>query len=166
MKTFKGKPVTLLGQTKQVGDTAPDFHVLNNKSETVNLSDYKSNYIIINVVPSLETTVCDMQTRTVNKELTDRDDVTILTISNDLPGAQARWCGNAGLPNVITLSDYIDLDFANKFGTNMKENRLQARSIFVLDKERKVIYLEYVEEMTNHLDYDQLIGFVKQLPKD
>ncbi|MFA6801645.1 MAG: thiol peroxidase [Acholeplasmataceae bacterium] len=166
MKTFKSKAITVLGITKNIGDLAPDFHVINNKSENVNLSDYKSKYIILNVVPSLDTTVCDIQTRTVNKELTDRDDVTVLTISNDLPFAQARWCGNADLPNMITLSDYIDLDFANKYGTNIKELRLEARSIFVLDKDRKIIYVEYVDEMTNHLNYDELITFVKQLPED
>lgn len=166
MKTFKGKPITLLGETKKIGDVAPEFHVINNKLEEAKLSDYKSRYIILNVVPSLDTTVCDRQTRTVNKELTERDDVTVLTISNDLPFAQARWCGNADLPNVIALSDHVDLDFANKYGTNIKELRLQARSIFVLDKDRKIIYLEYVEEMSNHLNYDQLIEFVKQLPKD
>lgn len=166
MKTFKGKPVTLLGDTKQVGDLAPNFHALNNKNESVNLSDYKSKYIILNVVPSIDTTVCDMQTRTVNKELTEREDVVVLTISNDLPFAQARWCGNSGLSNVITLSDHVDLDFANKFGVNIKELRLLARSIFVLDKNRKIVYVEYVEEMTNHLNYDQLISFVKQLPRD
>ncbi len=166
MKTFKGKPITLLGETKKVGDSAPDFHVLTNKGETTHLSDYKSKYVIINVVPSLDTTVCDMQTRTVNKELTSRDDIAILTISNDLPAAQAKWCGNSGIPNVITLSDHIDLDFANKYGTNIKELRLQARAIFVLDKERKIIYAEYVDEMSNHLDYDKLVEFVKELPED
>lgn len=166
MKTFKGKPITLLGETKKVGDIAPDFHVLTNKNEKSYLSDYKSKYIILNVVPSLETTVCDMQTRTVNKELATRDDMTILTISNDLPASQAKWCGNSGLANVITLSDHIDLDFANKYGTNIKELRLQARSIFVLDQSRKIVYVEYVDEMSNHLDYDKLLDFVKELPED
>ncbi|QWB96494.1 thiol peroxidase [Mycoplasmatota bacterium] len=166
MKTFKGKPVTLLGETKSVGDLAPNFHVINNKNETVELSDYKSKYVILNVVPSLETTVCDMQTKTVNKELTNRDDLVVLTISNDLPATQAKWCGASGLDQVITLSDHIDLDFANKYGTNIKELRLQARAIFVLDKQRKILYLEYVDEMSNHLNYDKLITFVKELPKD
>ncbi len=166
MKTFKGKPVTLIGDTKKVGDSAPDFKVLNNKNEYVALNDYKTKYIILNVVPSLDTTVCDRQTRTVNQELSDIDDMTVLTISNDLPFAQARWCGNAGLDNVITLSDYIDLDFANKYGTYIKELRLQARSVFVLDEQRKIIYTEYVDEMSSHLDFDQLLNFVKNLPKE
>ena len=166
MKTFKGKPVTLLGETKKVGDFAPNFKALSTKNETKQLSDYKDRYVILNVVPSLDTTVCDMQARTVNKELAERDDVLVLTISNDLPFAQARWCGNSGLPNIITLSDYLDLDFANKYGTNIKELRLQARSVFVLDADRKIIYAEYVDEMSQHLNFDELLTFVKKLPKE
>ena len=166
MKTFKGKPITLLGDAKKVGDIAPDFKALSIKNESKNLSDFKSSYIVLNVVPSLDTTVCDMQARTVNKELTDRDDVLVITISNDLPFAQSRWCGNSGLNNVITLSDYLDLDFGNKYGTNIKELRLQARSVFVLDHNRKILYVEYVDEMSSHLNFDELISFVKKLPKE
>jgi len=165
MKTFKGKAITLLGSMKKVGDKAPDFKALNHKGEYVKLSDFNSNYIVINVVPSLDTTVCDRQTRTVNQELAERDDLTVLTISNDLPFAQERWCGNAGLENVITLSDHMELDFANKYGTNIKELRLQARSVFVLDPKRNIIYVEYVDEMSQHLNFDELLSFVKKLPK-
>lgn len=166
MKTFKGKPITLVGEEKHVGDTAPNFKALNTNNETKHLSDYKSRYVILNVVPSLDTTVCDRQARTVNKELAERDDVTVLTISNDLPFAQARWCGNSGIDNVITLSDYLDLDFAHKYGTHIKELRLQARSVFVLDENRIIVYLEYVDEMSQHLNFDNLISFVKNLPKE
>lgn len=166
MKTFKGKPITLIGEAKKIGDIAPDFKVLSNKLDPIKLSDYKTRYIVLNVVPSLDTTVCDRQARTVNKELSDREDVLVLTISTDLPYAQARWCGNAGLTNVITLSDYLDLDFGQKYGTQIKELRLLARSVFVLDEDRKIIYVEVVDEMSQHLDYDQLIPFVKELPKE
>ncbi|MFH0767927.1 MAG: thiol peroxidase [Bacillota bacterium] len=166
MKTFKGKPITLFGEEKHIGDQAPNFKVLNNNNEERRLSDYKARYVILNVVPSLDTSVCDRQARTVNIELSERKDVTILTISNDLPFAQARWCGNSGLENVITLSDYLDLDFAKKYGTNIKELRLQARSVFVLDEHRKIVYLEYVEEMSQHLNFDDLLSFVKKLPKE
>ena len=166
MKTFKGKPVTLLGDMKKVGDKAPDFKALTTKNELVHLKDFKQPYIVLNVVPSLDTTVCDLQARTVNRELSSRGDVLVITISNDLPFAQSRWCGNSGIENVITLSDYLELDFANKFGVHMKENRLLARSVFVLDSKRNVIYAEYVEEMTTHINYDQLIGFVKQMPEE
>ena len=166
MKTFKGKPITLVRDIKKVGDKAPDFTVLSNKYEPIKLSDFKTRYIVLNVVPSLDTTVCDRQARTVNKELSEREDVLVLTISTDLPYAQARWCGNSGLPNVVTLSDYIDLDFGNQYGTLIKELKLLARSVFVLDEDRKMIYVEYVNEMSQHLNYDQLIPFVKELPKE
>lgn len=166
MKTFKGKPITLLGDTKKVGDIAPDFKALNTKNELKSLSDYKSKYIVLNVVPSLDTTVCDVQARTVNTELSEREDVLVITISNDLPFAQARWCGNAGLSNVITLSDHLDLDFADKYGTLIKELRLQARSVFVLNEQREILYLEYVDEMSQHLNFDELIQFIRQLPKE
>lgn len=166
MKTFKGKPITLLGDTKKVGDIAPDFKALNTKNEQKSLSDFKNKYIVLNVVPSLDTTVCDVQARTVNSELAEREDVLVITISNDLPFAQARWCGNAGLNNVITLSDHLDLDFAQKYGTLIKELRLQARSVFVLNEQREILYLEYVDEMSQHLNFDELIQFIKQLPKE
>ncbi len=164
MKTFLNNPITVLGNVLKVGDKAPNFTALSQELEARSLADYDTKYIVLNVVPSLDTGVCDMQTRTINKELVERDDVLVITISNDLPFAQARWCGNAGLDNVITLSDHKDLDFANKYGTNIKELRLQARSVFVLDEKRNVVYVEYIDEMTNHLNYDALLEFVKQLP--
>lgn len=166
MKTFGGKQITLHGATKHVGDLAPNFKVINNKFETKHLADYKTRYVVLNVVPSLDTTVCDRQARTVNKELSERNDIVVLTISNDLPFTQEKWCGSSGLENVITLSDYLDLDFANKYGTNIKELRLQARSVFVLDEKRKIVYLEYLDEMSQHLNFDELLTFIKQLPKE
>jgi thiol peroxidase len=166
MKTFKQNPITVLGDVKKVGDIAPNFKALSQGLEEMSLSDYKTKYIVLNVVPSLDTSVCSMQTRRVNQDLVSREDVTVLTISNDLPFAQSRWCGNAGLDNVITLSDHRELDFANKYGTNIKELRLQARSVFVLDEKRKILYLEYLDEMTEHLNYDKLTDFVKALPKE
>jgi len=166
MKTFKQNPITVLGDVKKVGDIAPNFKALSQGLEEMSLRDYKSKYIVLNVVPSLDTSVCSMQTRRVNQDLVSREDVTVLTISNDLPFAQSRWCGNAGLENVITLSDHRELDFANKYGTNIKELRLQARSVFVLDEKRKILYLEYLDEMTEHLNYDKLTEFVKALPKE
>ncbi|CCV64052.1 similar to peroxiredoxin [Alteracholeplasma palmae J233] len=165
MKTFKGKKITVLGSVKAVGDIAPDFTVLNSELEPASLSDYKEKYIVLNVVPSLDTSVCDLQTRTVNQELADNKDTLVLTISNDLPFAQSRWCGNSGIDNVITLSDYKDLDFANKYGVLIEENRLLARAIFVLNEKREIIYLEYLDEMGKHPNYDSLIEFMKNLPE-
>jgi len=156
MKTFGGNPITVLGEVKKVGDFAHNFKTLNKSLEEKELKDFKEKYIVLNVVPSLDTSVCDLQSRTVNKDLADRDDVLVITISNDLPFAQSRWCGNAGLENIITLSDHRNLDFANKYGVNIKELRLLARSAFVLDEKRKIVYLEYLDEMTNHLNYDKL----------
>lgn len=166
MKTFKNNPITVLGHVKKVGDVAPNFKAIAQDLSEKQLKDYQSKYVVLNVVPSLDTSVCSMQTRRVNQDLVSRDDVTVLTISNDLPFAQSRWCGNAGLENVITLSDHRDLDFAHQYGTNIKELRLQARSVFVLDENRKIIYLEYLDEMSEHLNYDKLTDFVKALPKE
>lgn len=165
MATFGGRPITLVGETKKLGDQAPDFKVMKTNLEWVNLSDYKTPYIVLSVVPSLDTSVCSMQTRTVNEELASFDDLVVLTISNDTPFAQARWCGQAGLDNVITVSDNVLLDFAHKYGTDMKELRLQSRAVFVLDENRKIVYVEYLDEMSNHPNYDKLIAFIKQLPR-
>ncbi|MDD2575707.1 MAG: thiol peroxidase [Acholeplasmataceae bacterium] len=165
MKTFANNPITILGITQKVGNKAPNFKALAQDLSEKQLTDFTAPYIVLNVVPSLDTGVCDMQTRTVNQDLVSRDDVLVITVSNDLPFAQSRWCGNAGLDNVITLSDHRELDFANKYGTNIKELRLQARSVFVLDDKRNIVYLEYIDEMTHHINYDKLINFVNQLPK-
>lgn len=165
MKTFQRNVITVLGDVKKVGDIAPNFKALAQNLEEKELNDFKEKYIVLNVVPSLDTGVCDFQTRTVNQDLVARDDVLVITISNDLPFAQSRWCGNAGLENVITLSDHRELDFANKYGVNIKELRLLARSVFVLNEKREIIYLEYLNEMTDHLNYKELIRFVTELPK-
>lgn len=165
MASFGGMPVTLQGETKKVGDLAPNFKALNTKLQVVSLSDFKEPYVVLSVVPSLDTSVCSLQTRTVNSELASRDDLVVLTISNDTPFAQRRWCGNEGLENIVTLSDNVHLDFANQYGTLMTELRLQSRAVFVLDQQRRVIYVEYLEEMSNHPNYEQLVQFVKDLPK-
>ena len=165
MKTFKGNQITVLGEIQKTGNIAPNFKAIDKNLEEKTLNDFTTKYIVLNVVPSLDTGVCDMQTRTVNEELVKRDDVLVITISNDLPFAQARWCGNAGLDKIITLSDHRELDFANKYGVNIKELRLLARSVFVLDEKRNIIYVEYLNEMGNHLNYEALINFVNNLPK-
>ncbi|MDF2699431.1 MAG: hypothetical protein K0Q49_987 [Haloplasmataceae bacterium] len=163
MITFGGNPLTLVGNQLKLGDKAQDFTVLNNNLEAVKLSDYKHKVKVISVVPSLDTSVCDFQTRNLNEKLTQNKDVVVLTISNDLPFAQARWCGNSGLTNVVTLSDYKDLDFANKYGTLVKELRLQTRAVFVLDENNVVKHVEYLTEIKNHPNYDAVINSVDQL---
>lgn len=163
MKLFKKMPVTVLGKQLKVGDQAENFKVLDHQLEVKQLTDYQTPYIILNVIPSLDTSVCSLQTRTVNETLSTIKDLTVLTISNDLPFAQKRWCGAEGLSEIVTLSDYRDLDFAMKYGVLIEEYRLLARSVFVLDQNRKVIYVEYVDNMSNEPNYDALMEFIHQL---
>lgn len=161
MKTFKQKPITVLGNPLSKGDLAPDFTAINRSLEEKGLKDFDQKYVILNVVPSLDTSVCSLQTRTINEKLASLKNAVVLTISNDLPFAQARYCGAEGLDNIVTLSDHRDLDFALKYGVLIKELRLLARSVFVLDENRKVIYLEYLDEMSLHPNYDQLFEFLE-----
>lgn len=164
MPTFGGKLVTLVGKQVRVGDQVNNFIVLDNDLNPVQFDDFKNfKYRVINVVPSLDTGICDFQTRTINEQLAANDDVVVLTISNDLPFAQARWCGASGIDNVITLSDYKDLEFANAFGTLIEELRLQTRAVFVIDQENQVLYAEYLEEIRTHPNYEALLQFMNHL---
>ena len=160
--TFKQNPVTLLGKEVKVGDTAPNFTVLANDLSPVTLNDSKGKVRLISVVPSLDTGTCDAQTRKFNESAAEiGEDVVILTISNDLPFAQKRWCAAAGIENVQTLSDHRDLSFGEAYGVAIQELRLLARAVFVVDADDKVTYVEYVSEATEHPDYDQAIAAVK-----
>jgi len=152
--TFGGNPLTVLGTQVKVGDKAKNFSLLKNDLSESTLEDYKGKIKVLNIVPSLDTGVCDAQTRKFNKDLNDRDDVVVVTISNDLPFAQARWCGNAGLESAITLSAHKDEVFALDYGVLIKELRLLSRSVMILDKNDLVTYVEYVSEGTNHPNYD------------
>ncbi|MBU0437966.1 thiol peroxidase [Staphylococcus succinus] len=151
--TFKQEPVTLLGSQVKEGETAPDFTVLDNDLNQVNLSTYDGQKKLISVVPSIDTGVCDQQTRKFNEEAAQEEGV-ILTVSADLPFAQKRWCASNGLDNVITLSDHKDLSFGGNYGVVMEELRLLARSVFVLDKNNKVVYTEIVSEGTDFPDFE------------
>ncbi|RQX45159.1 thiol peroxidase [Staphylococcus capitis] len=151
--TFKNDPITLSGQQVKEGDIAPDFTVLDNSLNQITLEDYKGKKKLISVVPSIDTGVCDQQTRKFNEEASQEDGV-VLTISVDLPFAQKRWCASNGLENVVTLSDHRDLSFGENFGVVMKELRLLARSVFVLDESNKIVYKEIVSEGTNFPDFD------------
>ncbi|MGM7702331.1 thiol peroxidase [Pseudalkalibacillus sp. Hm43] len=159
--TFKENPVTLLGNEVNVGDAAPDFTVLANDMSEVTLQDTKGSVRLISVVPSLDTGVCDQQTRRFNEEASKLDNVNVLTISVDLPMAQKRWCAAAGVDNVQTLSDHRDLSFGRAYGVAIEELRLLARAVFVVDSNDKVTYVEYVSEATNHPDYDAAIEAAK-----
>lgn len=162
--TFKGNPITLIGPQLKVGDAAPDFTVSKNLLEDASLKDFAGKIKLISVVPSLDTGVCDAQTRRFNEEAAGLgDDVVVLTISADLPFAQARWCGAAGVDRVVTLSDYKSRSFGEAYGVLIKEFQLDMRSIFVVDKEDKIAYVEYLVEMTEHPNYEAAVNAVKSL---
>ncbi|MFD1776304.1 thiol peroxidase [Paenibacillus rhizophilus] len=162
--TFKGSPITLVGPQLQVGDSAPDFVLSKSLLEEATLKDFSGKIKLISVVPSLDTGVCDAQTRRFNSEAAELGDgVAILTVSADLPFAQARWCGAAGIDRVITLSDYKTNAFGEAYGVLIKEFKLDMRSIFVLDKDNKITYVEYLNEMAEHPNYEAAIGAVKSL---
>ncbi|MFP3668788.1 thiol peroxidase [Priestia sp. SIMBA_032] len=159
--TFAGNPVTLLGNQLQVGEKAPNFTVLSNDLSEVTLNDSKGYVRLISVVPSIDTGVCDAQTRRFNEEAANLDNVKVLTVSVDLPFAQKRWCGSNGIENVQTLSDHRDLSFGEAFGVAIKELRLLARSVFVVDSNGLVTYAEYVGEVTEHPNYEAAIEAAK-----
>ncbi len=160
--TFKEEPVTLLGEEIKAGDQAPDFTVLSNDLKEVSLDDYKGKVKLISTVPSLDTGVCSQETKRFNEEADKLDNVQILTVSMDLPFAQTRWCAAEGIKNLDTLSDHRDADVGEKYGVLIKELRLLARAIFVVDSNNKVTYVEYVNEVSNHPDYDKALAAVKE----
>ncbi|MFW6344201.1 MAG: thiol peroxidase [Sediminispirochaetaceae bacterium] len=159
-----GNDITLLGPVLKVGDKAPDFTVLDTDLIPKTINDYEGKTLLISVVPSLDTGVCDMQTRKFNEMAADlSQDVAVLTVSMDLPFAQKRWCGAAGIERVETLSDHRWADFGEKYGVLIKELRLLNRSIFIVDKEGIIRYIELVEENHNHPDYETAIETLKKL---
>jgi thiol peroxidase len=164
--TMKGKPLTLLGKELKVGDKAPDFEVTANDMSVVKFSSYHGEVCIICSVPSLDTSVCDTETRRFNEEAGKLgSDVTVLVISMDLPFAQKRWCGAAGVKNVQTLSDYRGASFGEAYGVLIKELRLLARAIFVVDKNGTIRYIQIVKEVAAEPDYNAVLEAVKGLKK-
>ncbi|NOU67311.1 thiol peroxidase [Paenibacillus sp. LMG 31461] len=162
--TLKSNPITLVGPEIKVGDKAPDFKVNKDLMTQVSLADYSGKVKLISVVPSLDTGVCDAQTRRFNEEAAGLgDNVAVLTISVDLPFAQARWCGAAGIDKVITLSDYKTKSFGEAYGVLIKEIQLDMRAIFVIDANDTVQYVEYLGEMTSHPNYEAAVEAVKKL---
>jgi thiol peroxidase len=164
--TMKGKPLTLAGNELKVGDAAPDFEVVANDLSAVKLSSFKGKVCIITSVPSLDTSVCDIETRRFNEEAGKLGgDIVILAISMDLPFAQKRWCGAAGVKNVQTLSDYRDASFGNAYGVLIKELRLLARAVFVVDKNGTIRYIQIVNEIASEPNYEAALEAVKGLGK-
>ena len=162
--TMKGNPLTLLGPELKVGEAAPDFEVIDNNLSPVRFSSFHGKICLIASVPSLDTPVCDIETRRFNTEAGKLSpEINILTISMDLPFAQKRWCGAAGVDKVITLSDHKEASFGMAYGVLIKELRLLARAIFVVDRQGIIRHIQIVKDLTEEPDYDQVIGLVKTL---
>jgi thiol peroxidase len=162
--TFKGNPFTLLGPALKVGDKAPEFTVVDNGLAPVTLASYSGKIKVISAVPSLDTPVCDTETRRFNQEAAQLpENVVVLTVSLDLPFAQKRWCGAAGIDRVTTLSDYQERSFAAAYGVLIKELKLLSRSIFVIDATDTIRYIQIVPEVTSEPDYAAVLAAVKAL---
>jgi thiol peroxidase len=161
--TFKGNPVTLVGNEIKVGDKAPDFTTLGSDLNLVKLSDFDGKVKVIAVYPSIDTGVFQAQNRRFNAEASNLGDAVILSISCDLPFAQKRFCAAEGLDNVITLSDHKEVDFGTKYGFLIKELRLLARGTVVVDQKGFVKYVEYVPEIANEPDYDATLKVIHEL---
>lgn len=162
--TFKGNPMTLLGPELKVGDAAPEFTVVDNALTPTMLASYAGKVKIISAVPSLDTPVCDTETRRFNQEAANLPgDVVVLTISQDLPFAQKRWCGATGIDKVVTLSDYRERSFGLAYGVLIKELLLLTRAVFVLDAADKIRYIQIVPEVTAEPDYAAAIVAAKAL---
>lgn len=163
MTTFIGKPVTLVGPQLCVGDRAPDFVLMANDLTLKSLNDFGKKRKVISVVPSIDTGICDTQTRRFNQELADIENMVVITVSADLPFAQARWCGAAGLEGAVTLSDYYDHAFGKSYGLLMREWNLLARAVFVLNETNEIVYAEYLDNVNTHPDYDAALEVAKNL---
>ena len=164
--TFKGNPLTLIGAEIKVGSQAPDFQVLAGDLSPVTLDTFKGKTKLISVVPSLDTPVCDQQTRRFNEEAAKMPgDIAVVTVSMDLPFAQGRFCSTAGINKVKVVSDHKEASFGVAYGVLIKELRLLTRAIFVVDANNKVQYTEYVTEVTNHPNYEAALGALKTAVK-
>ena len=163
--TFKGNPLTLIGSEVKAGQKAPEFQVLAQDLSVVTLASSRGKTRLISVVPSLDTPVCDAQTRRFNQEAAKLPNISVLTISADLPFAQKRWCGAAGIDKVQVLSDHKETSFATAYGVLIKELRLLSRSVFIIDAADTVRYVEYVPEVTSHPNYDAALAAARQIGK-
>ncbi|MCL5742558.1 MAG: thiol peroxidase [Acidobacteria bacterium] len=161
--TLKGNPLTLVGPELRAGDKAPDFDCVDNSLKPVNLAQTGRTVRIFSVVPSLDTPVCDAQTKRFNDEASKLPSVDILTVSMDLPFAQKRWCGAFGVDRVRMLSDHRDASFGTHYGTLIKELRIESRAIFVVDKDSVIRYVQYVKEVGDFPDYDAALQAARSL---
>jgi thiol peroxidase len=161
--TMRGNPMTLVGPELKPGQKAPGFTIVGKGMAPVGLDQFKGKVKIIATIPSIDTPVCDAETRRFNEEAAKLPgDVQILTISMDLPFAQARWCGAAGVDKVTTLSDWRGAEFGQKYGALIKELHLLTRAVFVLDRNDNVVHAEYVKEIANHPDYEAALAAARK----
>jgi thiol peroxidase len=161
---MRGNPLTLVGNEVKAGDVAPDFVVLDNNLAPVKFSSFRGKICVMTSVPSLDTPVCEIETKRFNEEAGRLGpEVAVLTISMDLPFAQKRWCGAAGVTKVQTLSDHRDASFGMAYGVLIKELRLLARAVFLVDKGGKIQYMELVKEVSKEPDYEAVLSALKRL---
>ncbi len=162
--TFLGNPLTLIGTEKKIGEKADNFTVLDKELKEISLKDFTGKIKLISVTPSLDTPVCDIQARRFNQEAAKLpDDVVIMNISMDLPFAISKFCTTAGIDKVKAYSDHRDASFGNAYGVLIKELRLLARSIFIIDRDDTIRYIELVPELSQHPDYDKALAELRKL---
>ena len=162
--TLKGNPVTLVGKPLTTGEPAPPFKAVAQDLSTVEYRTFRDRVYILSAVPSLDTPVCDKETRTFNQEATRlSSDIEVITISMDLPFAQKRWCGAAGIDKVTVISDHRDAEFGQRYGVLIQELRLLARAVFVVDKLGVVRYIEVVPEIAQEPDYSSILEAAQSL---
>ncbi|MBI2686347.1 MAG: thiol peroxidase [Acidobacteria bacterium] len=161
--TLRGNPQKIVGPELKTGDSAPDFEVVDTALKTVTLADTGHGVRIFSVVPSLDTPVCDMQTKRFNEEAAALPNVKIFTLSTDLPFAMKRWCGAMGVDNIVMLSDHRTGSFGSAYGTLIEDLRIEARAIFVIDSNNVIRHVEYVSEVGNHPDYDAALNAARAL---
>lgn len=160
--TFKGNPMTLVGNELKAGDKAPEFSVLAGDLSEVTLASSKGKVRLISVVPSLDTPVCDLQTKRFNEEASKLPaDVVVYAVSVDLPFAQKRWCGASNADKIKALSDHRETSFGKAYGVLIKELRLLARAVFVIGADDRIQYVEVVKEVTQHPNYDAALNVLK-----
>ncbi|HUP04372.1 MAG TPA: thiol peroxidase [Bryobacteraceae bacterium] len=159
--TLKGNPLTLIGPELKPGDAAPDFSLVDKGLKSVTLKDTGNNVRIFSVVPSLDTPVCDAQTKKFNEAAAQLPGVDIYTVSMDLPFAQSRWCGAFAVDRVKMLSDHREGSFGANYGTLIKELRIESRAIFVVDPENRIRHAEYVKEVADFPNYEAALAAAK-----
>jgi thiol peroxidase len=162
--TFQGSPLTLLGEEPALGMPAPEFQALDAELKPVGLGSFKGKICVLCSVPSLDTPVCDMETRRFNQEAVNLgQDVEVVVVSMDLPFAQRRWCAGAGVDRVRTVSDHRDASFGLAYGTLIKELRLLTRAVFVVDRNGVLTYSQWVKEITKEPDYEEVLEAIERI---